>query len=270
MERRKGKSVYRTIRDYVIITIAMLLGVIGVNVFLVPNQITTGGIVGIASIVYWGTGIPVQNTYFVLNALLLIAALAVLGWRFCAKTIYAVIVFTVASTVFQHGVFMGTSVGLGLSAGGSTGGSDIIAAIVHKYRDVSLGRIILLCDMTIITSSYVVLRSWEKVLYGYVLLFIVSFCVDYVVNSLRQSVQFLIISGFYSKKDIKVIFCIAKRSESSLIFDLIDEIDPDAFVAQSAVTGVYGQGFDRVKVRKKISLEEINKQIGEGTKQETL
>ena len=182
------------------------------------------------------------------------------------------------------GVFMGTSVGLGLSAGGSTGGSDIIAAIVHKYRDVSLGRIILLCDMTIITSSYVVLRSWEKVLYGYVLLFIVSFCVDYVVNSLRQSVQFLIISnkiadrgcstlngnGFYSKKDIKVIFCIAKRSESSLIFDLIDEIDPDAFVAQSAVTGVYGQGFDRVKVRKKISLEEINKQIGEGTKQETL
>mgnify|MGYP002562843089 CR=1 FL=1 len=74
MERRKGKSVYRTIRDYVIITIAMLLGVIGVNVFLVPNQITTGGIVGIASIVYWGTGIPVQNTYFVLNALLLIAA----------------------------------------------------------------------------------------------------------------------------------------------------------------------------------------------------
>ena len=102
MERRKGKSVYRTIRDYVIITIAMLLGVIGVNVFLVPNQITTGGIVGIASIVYWGTGIPVQNTYFVLNALLLIAALAVLGWRFCAKTIYAVIVFTVASTVFQQ------------------------------------------------------------------------------------------------------------------------------------------------------------------------
>ena len=62
MERRKGKSVYRTIRDYVIITIAMLLGVIGVNVFLVPNQITTGGIVGIASIVYWGTGIPVLRS----------------------------------------------------------------------------------------------------------------------------------------------------------------------------------------------------------------
>lgn len=157
--------------------------------------------------------------------------------------------------------------------------------MIHKYRDVSLGHIILFCDLAIITSSYVVLHDWEKVLYGYVLLFIVSFCVDYVVNSLRRSVQFLIISkkweeigaainkiadrgcstlngnGFYSKRDIKVIFCIAKKSESSMIFDLVDEIDPDAFVAQSAVIGVYGQGFDRVRVRKKISLEEIKKEI---------
>ena len=304
-ERTSGKSIYRTIRDYAIIAIAMIMGVIGLNLFLVPNEITMGGTMGVAEIVYWGTGIQTQYTYFVINAALLIAALKVLGWRFCVKTIYAVVVFTIASSVFQWlgwdkahiladqkfmacivgGVFMGTSVGLGLSAGGSTGGSDVVAAMIHKYRDVSLGHIILFCDLTIITSSYVVLHDWEKVLYGYVLLFIVSFCVDYVVNSLRRSVQFFIISekweeigeainkiadrgcstlngnGFYSKQDIKVIFCIAKKSESSIIFDLVDEIDPDAFVAQSAVIGVYGQGFDRVRVRKKISLEEIKKEI---------
>lgn len=304
-ERTGGKSIYRTVRDYAIITIAMIMGVIGLNLFLVPNEITMGGTMGVAEIVYWGTGIQTQYTYFVINAALLIAALKVLGWRFCVKTVYAVVVFTVASSVFQWlgfanvhlladqkfmacivgGVFMGTSVGLGLSAGGSTGGSDVVAAMIHKYRDVSLGHIILFCDLTIITSSYVVLHDWEKVLYGYVLLFIVSFCVDYVVNSLRRSVQFLIISrkweeiglainkiadrgcstlngnGFYSKRDIKVIFCIAKKSESAMIFDIVDEIDPDAFVAQSAVIGVYGQGFDRVRVRKKISLEEIKKEI---------
>ena len=304
-ERTSGKSIYRTIRDYAIIAIAMIMGVIGLNLFLVPNEITMGGTMGVAEIVYWGTGIQTQYTYFVINTALLIAALKVLGWRFCVKTIYAVVVFTIASSVFQWlgwdkahiladqkfmtcivgGVFMGTSVGLGLSAGGSTGGSDVVAAMIHKYRDVSLGHIILFCDLTIITSSYVVLHDWEKVLYGYVLLFIVSFCVDYVVNSLRRSVQFFIISekweeigeainkiadrgcstlngnGFYSKQDIKVIFCIAKKSESSIIFDLVDEIDPDAFVAQSAVIGVYGQGFDRVKVRKKISLDEIKKEI---------
>ena len=304
-ERTGGKSIYRTVRDYAIIAIAMIMGVIGLNLFLVPNEITMGGTMGVAEIVYWGTGIQTQYTYFVINAALLIAALKVLGWRFCVKTVYAVVVFTVASSVFQWlgfanvhlladqkfmacivgGVFMGTSVGLGLSAGGSTGGSDVVAAMIHKYRDVSLGHIILFCDLTIITSSYVVLHDWEKVLYGYVLRFIVSFCVDYVVNSLRRSVQFLIISrkweeiglainkiadrgcstlngnGFYSKRDIKVIFCIAKKSESAMIFDIVDEIDPDAFVAQSAVIGVYGQGFDRVRVRKKISLEEIKKEI---------
>ena len=304
-ERTGGKSIYRTVRDYAIIAIAMIMGVIGLNLFLVPNEITMGGTMGVAEIVYWGTGIQTQYTYFAINAALLIAALKVLGWRFCVKTVYAVVVFTVASSVFQWlgfanvhlladqkfmacivgGVFMGTSVGLGLSAGGSTGGSDVVAAMIHKYRDVSLGHIILFCDLTIITSSYVVLHDWEKVLYGYVLLFIVPFCVDYVVNSLRRSVQFLIISrkweeiglainkiadrgcstlngnGFYSKRDIKVIFCIAKKSESAMIFDIVDEIDPDAFVAQSAVIGVYGQGFDRVRVRKKISLEEIKKEI---------
>ncbi len=304
-ERTGGKSIYRTVRDYAIIAIAMIMGVIGLNLFLVPNEITMGGTMGVAEIVYWGTGIQTQYTYFAINAALLIAALKVLGWRFCVKTVYAVVVFTVASSVFQWlgfanvhlladqkfmacivgGVFMGTSVGLGLSAGGSTGGSDVVAAMIHKYRDVSLGHIILFCDLTIITSSYVVLHDWEKVLYGYVLLFIVSFCVDYVVNSLRRSVQFLIISrkweeiglainkiadrgcstlngnGFYSKRDIKVIFCIAKKSESAMIFDIVDEIDPDAFVAQSAVIGVYGQGFDRVRVKKKISLEEIKKEI---------
>ncbi len=309
--RRAEGRLLRQLRDYGIITFAMLLGVVGLNLFLLPNQITMGGIMGVASIVYWGMGIPVQDTYFVINALLLIAALKVLGWRFCAKTIYAVIVFTVASTVLQRvmppdlhlladqkfmacmvgAVFMGTSVGLGLSAGGSTGGSDVIAAMIHKYRDVSLGHIILFCDLTIITSSYVVLRDWEKVLYGYVLLFIISFCVDHVVNSLRRSVQFFIVSdkyqeigeainkiadrgcstlngnGFFTKKDIKVIFCIAKKSESSFIFDLIDEIDPNAFVAQSAVIGVYGQGFDRVKVRKKINLEEIKQKIGDEKQQ---
>ena len=299
--RNKGK-LWRQLRDYGIITIAMLLGVIGLNLFLLPNEITTGGIIGVASIVYWGTGIPVQETFFVINAVLLLVALKVLGWHFCAKTVYGVVVFTVASAVLQRvmppdlhlladqkfmacmvgAVFLGTSVGLGLSAGGSTGGSDVIAAMVHKYRDVSLGHIILFCDLTIITSSYVVLRDWEKVLYGYVLLFVISFVVDHIVNSLRQSVQFFIISdkyqeigeaineiadrgctmlngnGFFTKKDKKVIFCIAKKSESNFIFELIDEIDPNAFVAQSAVVG---QGFDHVKKHRKIDLEELREKM---------
>lgn len=302
------KYLYRTVHDYFLITVAMLIGILGLQLFLLPHQITMGGTVGIATVVYWGTGIPLQDVYFAINATLLLLALKVLGWRFCVKTIYAVIVFTFATDILAPvlsdvhllsdqkfmalivgAVFMGTSVGLGLSVGGSTGGSDLVAAMVHKYRDMSLGHIILFCDLAVITSSYLVLRDWNKVLYSYVLLFVISFVVDHIVNTFHQSVQFFIISdkyeqigeaintiiprgcstlngnGFYSKKDIRVIYCIAKKSESSLIFELIEEIDPDAFVAQSSVIGVYGQGFDRIKrsKRAKAFVEEKARQMEE-------
>ena len=289
-----SKAVFLTeLRDYVMIFIAMMSYCIGWNVFLLPNTITTGGVPGVSSVVFWGTGIPVQWTYFSINAVLLLIALRILGWKFCVKTIYAVLVLTLSTTYVganYHGhllhdepfmasiigaVFCGSGVGLGLASNGSTGGTDIIAAIVNKYRDISLGRVILICDVIIISSSYLVLKSWEKVIYGYVVLYVTAFCIDWVVNSMRRSVQFFIISeryheigqrinrephrgctvidaqGFYSGRDVKILFVLAKRRQSELIFRIINEIDPHAFVSQSAVIGVYGEGFDSFKVRTK-------------------
>lgn len=281
------------LRDYVMIFIAMMSYCIGWNIFLLPNSITTGGVPGISSVIFWGTGIPVQWTYFVINAVLLLIALKILGWKFCVKTVYAVVVLTVSTTLFNiyydghllhdepfmasiiGAVFCGSGVGLGLASNGSTGGTDIIAAIVNKYRDISLGRVILICDVIIISSSYLVLKDWEKVIYGYVVLYVTAFCIDMVVNSRRSSVQFFIISdkyqeigerinrephrgctvidaqGFYSGKDVKMLFVLAKRSQSSLIFRIINDVDPHAFVSQSAVIGVYGEGFDHFKMRTK-------------------
>ena len=211
-----SKALFLTeLRDYVMIFIAMMSYCIGWTIFLLPNDITTGGVPGISSIIFWGMGIPVQWTYFVINAVLLVVALRILGWKFCVKTVYAVTVLTVATTLVTanyHGtllhdqpfmasiigaVFCGSGVGLGLASNGSTGGTDIIAAIVNKYRDISLGRVILICDVIIITSSYLVLKDWEKVIYGYVVLYVTAFCIDQVVNSRRSSVQFFIISNKY-------------------------------------------------------------------------
>lgn len=277
-------------RDYLIITVAMVLGSVGLGVFLLPNHITMGGVGGIASILYWGFGIPVSASYLVLNIFLLIFALRILGWRFCAKTIYAVIVFSVSLSVVERmaagtallsdqpfmavvvgAFFLGCSSGLGLSVNASTGGSDTVAAMVHKYYDLSLGNIILLCDMVIVTSSYLVLRDWEKVIYGYVLLFIMSLFVDKVVNMMRRSVQFCIITekyqemshaineqarrgctifegvGTHTGEPVRMLFVLARQKESSMIFSIINEIDPHAFVSQSAVIGVYGLGFDPFK-----------------------
>ncbi len=289
------KSKIHEIRDYIVIAFAMIIGSIGLNVFLLPNHITMGGVGGIASILYWGFGIPVSVSYFGLNILLLALAYRALGWRFCVKTIYAVGVFAVVTRFIESysggnismlsdqpfmatvvgAFFMGGSAGLGLSCNGSTGGSDTVAAMVNKYYNISLGHAILICDLLIITSSYWVLRDWEMVIYGYVCLFVSSLCVDHVISTLRRSVQFFIVSdkylelsaainatadrgctvidghGGYSGKDVHMLFVLARQRESQKIFRLIDEIDPTAFVSQSAVIGVYGLGFDRFKVSRK-------------------
>ena len=95
------KSLYKEVRDYVMITIAMLSYCIGWTVFLLPNNITTGGVPGISSIIFWGAGIPVQLTYFGINAILMVMALRTLGLKFCIKTIYGILVLTFALDVAQ-------------------------------------------------------------------------------------------------------------------------------------------------------------------------
>jgi uncharacterized membrane-anchored protein YitT (DUF2179 family) len=292
--RRDEKKHIRIVYDYLIIAVAMVIGSLGWVAFLLPNKITIGGLPGISSIVYWGAGIPVQYTYLAINMLLLTAAFKVMGFKFCIKTIYAVLIFASSTTFWQNvvgskamfhdqpflacvvgGLLLGIGTGFSLLRNGSTGGSDVIAAIVHKSHDVSLGHIILACDLCVITSSYFVLNNWERVIYGYIVLFVMSYTIDHVINGFRRSVQFFVISekyqeigrlindeaargctvidahGFYSGKKVGMLFVIAKQNESHNIFSIIDDVDPNAFVSQSAVTGVYGLGFDRMKVGRK-------------------
>lgn len=282
--------VFRELRDYIMIAFAMLLYCVGWTLFLLPNNITTGGVPGISSIIFWGTGIPVQVSYFIMNVVLMIFALWILGWRFCMKTIYAMFVLTTMvgfSTenlsdlgllqdqtflaAILGAVFCGCGVGLCLSFHGSTGGTDIIAAIINKYKNISLGKVIMLADVIIVTSSYLVLHDIEKIVYGYVVLLITGYCIDAVVSSFRQSVQFFIISdkfeeigrqissvskrgctvinskGSYTGNDVKMLFVLARRSESEKIYHIINNVDPRAFVSQSLTIGVYGDGFEKFK-----------------------
>ncbi len=277
------------IEDYVIITLGLLLYAVSWTLFILPAQITGGGVSGIGAVIYFATGFPIGVTYFLVNIVLVAIALKVLGSSFGIKTIYSMSVITVALTVTQQlvkepliddiflssvlgGGLAGVGLGIVFTRGGSTGGTDIIAAIVNKYRNISPGRVILYCDVLIIASSYLVLKSVDKLVYGYVAMAVTSYALDAVLSGANRSAQMLIFSrkyeeiadfinlqryrgvtvidgvGWYSKDNVKVVISVVRKRETGAIFRKIKEIDPNAFISMGSVMGVYGQGFDQLKL----------------------
>ena len=308
------------VKDYFNITLGLMLYTFGFTVFLLPYEIVTGGIAGIGAIVFYATKFPVQYTFFIINAVLILAALKILGWRFLMKTIYATFMLTFLLEVAQDIVVMpdgtfykllgdgndfmslvigcmltGTALAIVFLNNGSTGGTDIVAAVVNKYHNISLGKVLILVDLCIINSCLFIdtfgsfdVRA-QKGVFGLCTMFIECTMLDFVMNWQRQSVQFMIFSkhhneiaeaiakttdhsltildghGWYSGKEMKVICLLAKKNESPIIFRLIKTIDPTAFVSQSSVIGVYGEGFDQIKVRvkKKKEKETTNERYNE-------
>ena len=291
MDEQLKVKIGRELKDYVAITLGIICYAFGWVAFMLPYQISTGGLTGISALIYYVTGIEIQVSYFIINAIFMVFALKILGPKFCLKTLFAIPVLTFFLWLFQvilkddagqefmacvvGASMLGFGIGLVFIYNGSTGGTDIIAWIVNKYKDVSLGRLIMYGDIIIISSCYFVFHDWKRVLFGFCVLFVMSVVIDYVVNSNRQSVQFLIFSkkhdeiaetiskelhrgvtlldgtGWYSKQNIKVVVVLAKKSQSLEIFRLVRDIDERAFISQSNVVGVYGEGFDKLKVKKK-------------------
>ena len=296
--------IVKNVTDYVIITLGLILYSLGFTIFLLPYEIVTGGVAGISAILFYSTGFPVAYTLFGINVLLGIVALRILGWKFLSKTVYAFTVLSILLGLFQqlmpvdaagHYVrilgegqqFMalilgctmtGSALAIVFLTGGSTGGTDIIAASVNKYRNISLGTVLTFTDLLIISSCMLipqfgdVLQRAHMVVFGLCTMFVENFMLDYLMNRRRQSVQFMIISskwqeiadaigtkmdhgvtildghGWYTGQERKVLCILARRSESADIFRLIKKIDSHAFVSQSAVIGVFGEGFDQIKV----------------------
>ena len=290
-------------KDYIGITFGLIMYAFGFTFFLMPYEIVTGGVAGIAAITQYATDIPNQYTYFLVNAALLLVGLKILGWKFLMKTIYAILVLTFLLGLMKEFVprneagemvkilgegqdFMsliigcmltGSAMGLIFVNNGSTGGSDIIAASVNKYYNMSLGMVLVFVDFVVIGSCLFIpqfgtmLERLYMVVFGFCTMIIENFILDYVYNRQRSSVQFLIFSekwkeiadeigtkmehgvtildghGWYTGQKRNVLCILAKKNESPAIFRIIKSIDPRAFVSQSAVIGVYGEGFDQIK-----------------------
>ena len=169
------------------------------------------------------------------------------------------------------GISGGLGLGLVFSQGGSTGGTDIIAMLVTKYKRISPGRVIMYCDVIIIAASWFVFHSAEILVYGYVSMWVVAYTLDAFLNGANQSTQIFIFSekwdeirdqiindhgrgvtimdgiGGYTNKPVKIVMTVVRKRESPSIFKHIKMIDNNAFISVGSVMGVYGEGFDQLK-----------------------
>ncbi len=275
-------------KSYCILTIAVCISGIGWAGFLIPSDIVGGGITGLSSTFYFLWGWNVGITSLVINIFLIVLAIKFLGLSYGVKTIYCIVVFSaLLSVLTQHftepvvsDIFMATLTGASLAGigtgllfinGGSTGGTEIIAMVINKYKNISLGRLLLMFDIVIISTSYIVFQDIEKIMYGLITMTIMTYCVDMVITGNKQTVQLFIISekheeladkiltignkgvtiidgvGGYTREHRKILMVISRKRTSSILFKLIKDIDPKAFVTMGSVSGVYGQGFDKIK-----------------------
>ena len=285
------KKYFKLAQDYVMITLGLFCYAFGFTAFILPEKIVIGSVTGLSSLIHFWLGWNVAITYYAINIILLCIAFRSVGKQFVLRTIIGASISTILIGVLQPmfptpiieqqtfmnvilgAVLCGLGLGIVFTHNGSTGGTDIIAAMVAKYSTVSFGRTMMYCDVLIICSSWMLFHSIDKIVYGLIFMVIYSVAADRVINNTRQSVQFMIISkkwqeiannviqemhrgctvlegtGWYTKAAVKIVVVMCRKHESVNIFRIIKQTDREAIITQSNVNSVYGYGFDELKVR---------------------
>lgn len=291
--RFNSRNIWMSSRDYVLIIFGLCIYAFGFTAFVLPERVVIGGLVGIGSLVYFLTGIPVAITSYSLNLMLLAFAYKLVGTQFVLRTIFGATILNgliglmqplFPEPLIEQQTFMniiigsmmcGVGIGIVFTHNGSTGGTDIVAAMVSKHTNVSIGRTMLYVDFLIVSSIYFLFHSIDNIVYGLVVTILAAFMADQVINTNRRAVQFTIISqrweeianainneahrgctvlngmGWYSRHEVKVLLVMCRKIESVTIFRIVKSVDKDAFITQANVNGVYGQGFDMVKLKMK-------------------
>lgn len=220
-------AVWEMCKNNLLMLAGILIYVISYVYFLLPYQLISGGMNGIATLIYYTLGFHPSITYLVMNVFLIIIGAKIMGWNYCVRTVLAIGIISFLINLFQQGIttvdaqgneqlmhivgdqkFMACVIGalmegLGLAlvflSGGSTGGIDIIASSINKYWNISMGRLMFCIDLAIIGSSYFIFHNLETMVVGYLTMLMSMFFLDYITNGLRQSVQFIIVSDKYEE-----------------------------------------------------------------------
>jgi len=275
------------IQEIIGVSAGVILTVMGLDMFLIPNKIAAGGVSGIATILHYLINVPVGAAMLVLNVPLFAAAIYRLGLQFGFRSLYGTVTLSLAvdalvpllpvpthdlllSCLFG-GVLVGLGLGLVFKYNGTTGGTDLLAAILRTYTGVNIGQLLFLVDATVVITAGYVFESAELSMYALITIFITAWLIDLVQEGFSYTKAFLIISnhpaeisaaiveglnrgatawparGVYTGIDKEVLLSVVNRSEVSRLKEIIYQADPQAFVILADVHEVLGEGFKEYK-----------------------
>ena len=292
----KNKNIKHAILSYVLMTLGILVYTFAWSAFMLPAKIVGGGVSGISSVLNIAVGIPlpIGVLNFIINGILLAVGFKVLGSKFGANTIYGIVMSSLSFILWQQvlhvenlfdvsqfgdfmcaiigGALCGAGIGLTFTMGGNSGGTDIIALIINKYHNVSPGKVILYLDIFIIGSSWFVSHRVENVIFGYIVMVVMTYVLDMVLDGNKQSYQVMVFSqknaeiaeavtkevgrgatlldaeGCFTKQQQKVLLMMVHRTDKPRVMQIIHRIDENAFISVNKAQGVYGKNFEKLKI----------------------
>ncbi|TYO94815.1 YitT family protein [Desulfallas thermosapovorans] len=265
------------------VTVGVAITALGLDLFLVPNKIAAGGTSGIATILHHMTGVPVGLTMLALDVPLYALGIYRLGLGFGLRSLYGSVSLALLVDLFSlyvpvptrdpllAGLFGGVLVGLGLGLvfrfRGTTGGTDLAAAILRTYTGMNIGMLLFVIDGMVVVAAGIVFQSWELALYALITIFVTTRVIDIVQEGISYAKAFFIISdhtgiiadrilhdlgrgataftgrGLFTGNHREVILTVVGRSEVTRLKEMVYEIDPRAFIMVADVREVLGEGF---------------------------
>jgi uncharacterized membrane-anchored protein YitT (DUF2179 family) len=275
--------ILRLIIEIAGVTLGVMLTALGLDIFLIPSKIAAGGVSGIATVLHYLLGVPVGMTMLVLNIPLFIMGVYRLGLKFGFRSLYGTISLSffidalapfmpvVTRDPLLASLFGGVLVGLGLGLvfryRGTTGGTDLAAAVLRTYTGANVGQLLFVVDAMVVLAAGFSFKSWELAMYALITIFVTAWLIDLVQEGLSYAKAFFIISGdtgkmagavlremdrgatllrgkgAYSGADRDVLLVVVNRSEVTRLKDLVRQVDNRAFVILADVHEVLGEGF---------------------------
>lgn len=277
------------IKNFFFVLIGLFIFAFAWSAFLIPHKLMGGGISGIASVVYFATEFSIALTVLIINVVLVGVSFKILGKKFAFRTMVSTLMLSFAFSIMRPlfteplvddmflcsligAMLSGVGVGIAINNGGNTGGTDILALMIGKYRNISYGRVILYTNVLIVLSSYLVVRSIPNLVYSYVVMIAYVFASDLILDGFRQTYQIMVFSkenveianqineelnrgatflkgyGSYSKQETDVLLVVAHKGDKRQIIKIIKNVDKSAFITIAKTNSVYGRNFDDIKL----------------------